>query len=32
MKYMLLMYAEESKVPQTTDEIQAASPAWYALG
>ena len=32
MKYMLLMYADESKVPQTAEEIQAAAPAWYALG
>jgi len=32
MKYMLLMYADESKAPQTAEEIQAAAPAWYALG
>ena len=31
MKYMLLMYAEESKVPNTSEEQQAAAPAWYAL-
>ncbi len=31
MKYMLLMYAEESKVPSTREEQQAAAPAWYAL-
>ncbi len=32
MKYMLLMYANESKVPQTPEEQQAAAPAWYAVG
>jgi hypothetical protein len=32
MKYMLLMYADETKAPQTAEEIQAAYPAWYALG
>jgi hypothetical protein len=32
MKYMLLMYADESKAPKTTEEIQAAYPAWNALG
>lgn len=31
MKYMLLMYAHESKTPPTPEEIKAASPAWYAL-
>ena len=32
MKYMLLMYADESKVPQTPEEQQAIAPAvWYAL-
>src|SRR5690349_3812441 len=32
MKYMLLMYASESLAPQTQEEIQAAYPAWGALG
>ena len=32
MKYMLLMYADETKAPQNNDEIQAAYPAWSALG
>ncbi len=31
MKYMLLMYAHESKVPPTLEEIQAAAPVWSAL-
>ncbi len=31
MKYMLLMYANESKVPNTPEEQRAAAPAWYAL-
>jgi hypothetical protein len=31
MKYMLLMYADESKAPQTNEQIQAAYPAWSAL-
>ena len=32
MKYMLLLYADESKMPQTAEEQQAIAPAWYALG
>ncbi len=32
MKYMLLLYANESDVPKTPEEIQAAAPAWQALG
>jgi len=31
MKYMLLMYANESEMPQTLEEQQAAAPVWYAL-
>jgi len=31
MKYMLLMYANESEVPSTPEAQQAAAPAWYAL-
>src|SRR5437899_2977140 len=32
MKYMLLMYADESKVAKyTPEEYQAASQAWYGL-
>ena len=31
MKYMLLMYADESKLPKTREAQQAAAPAWYAL-
>ena len=32
MKYMLLMYADESKVPQTPEEQQAHAPeTWFAL-
>lgn len=29
MKYMLLMYADESKAPQTPEEYQAAAQSWY---
>lgn len=32
MKHILLLYAEESKMPQTPEEQQAVAPAWYALG
>ena len=33
MKYMLLMYANESEVPKyTPEEHQAAAQAWYAFG
>ena len=32
MKYMLLLYADESKGPQTPEEVQAVAPAWYAFG
>ena len=32
MKYMLLLYADESKAPQTPEEQQAVAPVWYALG
>jgi len=32
MKYMLLLYADESKAPKTPEEQQAVAPAWYALG
>jgi hypothetical protein len=32
MKYMLLMYADESFVPKTPEEQQAvAAPVWFAL-
>jgi hypothetical protein len=31
MKYMLLMYADETKAPQTPKEQEALAPAWYAL-
>ena len=31
MKYMLLMYSDESKAPKTAEEQQAAAPAWYAF-
>ena len=31
MKYMLLMYANQSKVPRTPEEEQAAAPVWAAL-
>ena len=30
MKYLLLMYANESEAPQTQEELQALAPAWYA--
>src|SRR5262245_20079785 len=30
MKYMLLLYANESDVAKTPEEIQAAAPAWRA--
>jgi hypothetical protein len=30
MKYMLLMYANESNVPSSPEEQHAAAPAWYA--
>lgn len=33
MKYMLLMYADETKAPKYgTPEFQSAGQAWYALG
>ena len=32
MKYMLLIYANESALPKTPEAQQAASPVWYALG
>ena len=32
MKYMLLMYANESQAPKTPEEYQAAAQAWAALG
>ena len=32
MKYMLLLYANESDVPKTAEEIQAAAPAWRLWG
>ncbi len=31
MKYMLLMYANEAKVPQSPEEQRAAAPAWSRL-
>ena len=31
MKYMLLLYANESKAPQTPEEQQAVAPAWYCI-
>ena len=30
MKYLVLMYANESEAPQTQEELQALAPAWYA--
>ena len=30
MKYLVLMYANESEAPQTQEELQALQPAWYA--
>jgi hypothetical protein len=30
MKYLLLMYADESKAPTNPEEYQAAGQAWYA--
>lgn len=32
MKYMLLMYANESEAPQTPEEHQAVAQAWYSFG
>src|SRR5690348_1909402 len=32
MKYMLLMYADESKAPKTPEEYKAAAQAWVAYG
>ncbi len=32
MKYMLLMYANESDAPKTPEAYQAAGKAWYAFG
>ncbi|MBI3243399.1 MAG: YciI family protein [Chloroflexi bacterium] len=32
MKYMLLMYANESQAPKSPEEYQAAAQAWQALG
>ena len=31
MKYLVLLYADESKAPQTPEEQQAAAPGWYGL-
>ena len=31
MKYMLLLYADESKSPQTPKEYQAVTQAWYSF-
>ena len=31
MKYLVLLYADESKAPQTPEEQQAIAPAWYGL-
>jgi hypothetical protein len=31
MKYLLLMYANQSAGPQTPEELEAAAPAWYAF-
>lgn len=31
MKYMLLMYVDEAKAPQTPDEYQAVTQAWYGF-
>jgi hypothetical protein len=30
MKYLLLMYANESEAPKTPEELQAVARAWYA--
>ncbi len=30
MKYLVLMYANESEAPQTQEELQALQPAWFA--
>ena len=30
MKYLVLMYANESEAPQAQEELQALQPAWYA--
>ena len=32
MKYMLLMYANESEAPKTPEEQQAVAHAWYTFG
>ena len=32
MKYMLLMYADESKAPKTQEEQQAVAQSWYSFG
>jgi hypothetical protein len=32
MKYMLLMYEDESKAPGTSEEYQAVAQSWYSLG
>lgn len=32
MKYMLLMYANESDAPQTSDQHQTAAQAWQSFG
>jgi hypothetical protein len=31
MKYMLLMFANESAGPKTREELEAAGPQWYGL-
>jgi hypothetical protein len=32
MKYVMLLYAKQSDVPSTPEQIKAARPAWDALG
>jgi len=32
MKYMLLMYANESETPKSPEAYQAAAQAWYSFG
>ena len=31
MKYMLLMYADETKAPRTVEEYQAVAQVWYSF-
>ena len=31
MKYLLLMYADEAEIPQSSEEVKTMAPVWYQL-